>query len=636
MNTALVGRNSVKRQSKFVWLGVLALLALVAQFFGTTGFPASMNIGLADPINNAQRWLQTNRSSHWIFAWFFNPLSDSVDFALNSTASFLEWLPWYVPAAVAFLLLARVRKVNQGIVAAIALLYPGAVGLWTQSIQTISLMTVSVALSILIGIPLGVWSARSNQVESVLRPFLDAMQTVPATVYLIPVVLLFGIGQVPAAIATVIYALPPIVRLTALGIRQVPTNAIEAARIFGATRRQVLLSVQLPLARPSILTGVNQTVMMALGIVVIASLVGAGGLGQEIMRTVKLLSPGRALLVGLAVVAVAVVLDRVSLSFVRQPGQSENRLSRRTYLIAVIGVVLATIVGKFAGITEFPISWGTSFANPVDTGVRWFRNTFDVVTRPFNDFVVRDVLIRVRDLLNTTLAWQLVVLAASALALKIAGWKMMLTTAIGLVVIGVTGMWSAASDTLAQTITAVVLSILIAVPIGVWLGRHPRAEAITAPIFDAFQTIPSLVYAIPFVMIFTVGPVPGVVAAVVYAIPPGIRLTALGIKQVSGETLEAARTFGATERQLLFGVRVPLALPSIILAVNQMVMMVLAMAIIAGMVGGEGLGYRAVEALTRSNTGLGVEVGLAIVFMATILDRLTQAVAKKMQPPTAN
>ena len=635
--TAIVSdRQFIKRRRDAVIVAIGIAVAYFVQQFGTVGFPKSMNIGLAAPINDAQRWVQTNRNTYWMFAWIFNPLSDAVDFALDATTSLLEWLPWYIPAVVAFLLLARVGKHRQGIITALAVLYPGVVGLWTQSIQTISLMTVSVTISVLIGIPLGIWTAQSKKAEVILRPFLDAMQTVPATVYLIPVVLLFGIGQVPAAIATVIYALPPTVRLTALGISQVPAAAVEAARMFGATRRQVLLNVQLPLAKPSIIAGINQTVMMALGIVVIASLVGAGGLGQEIMRTVKLLSPGRALLVGLAVVAVAVVLDRVSLSFVKQPGQTDYTVTRRMFVIAVTGVVVATVVGKIIGTNGFPWSWGTSFATPVDHGVKWFRNTFDVVTRPFNDFVVRDVLINARNLLNTTLAWQLVMLAASALAYRLAGWKMMVITAVGLFVIGVTGMWSAASDTLAQTVTAVVLSMLIAIPIGVWVGRRPRAEALLAPVFDAFQTIPSLVYAIPFVMIFTVGPVPGVAAAVVYAIPPGIRLTALGIKQVSAETIEAATTFGATPRQLLFGVRVPLALPSIILAVNQMVMMVLAMAIIAGMVGGEGLGYRAVEALTRSNTGLGVEVGLAIVFMATILDRLTQAMARKLQPPTSN
>jgi glycine betaine/proline transport system permease protein len=375
--------------------------------------------------------------------------------------------------------------------------------------------------------------------------------------------------------------------------------------------------------------------MMALGIVVIATLVGAAGLGQEIMQTVRMLSPGRGLVVGMAVVAVAFVLDRVSLAVVVAPGEQRRALSRRKLALIVSALFVGAILGRVIGIHEFPFSWGTSFADPVDTAVNWFRDTFDVVTRPFNDFLVRDVLIRARRLLNETLSWQLIVIAATTLALFVSGWKMAVTTAISLVFIGVTGMWPDASKTLSQTVVAVLFSILIALPIGIWLGRRPRAEAAVSPLLDSLQTIPPLIYAIPFVMIFTVGPVPGIVAAVVYAIPPGIRLTSLGIRQVNKESIEAATTFGATQRQVLWGVRIPLAMPSIILAVNQMVMMVLAMAIIAGMVGGEGLGYRSVEALTRSNSGLGAEVGIAIVLMATILDRLSQALAKRMQAPAA-
>jgi glycine betaine/proline transport system permease protein len=238
-------------------------------------------------------------------------------------------------------------------------------------------------------------------------------------------------------------------------------------------------------------------------------------------------------------------------------------------------------------------------------------------------------------MLNGTLTWQFIVVAASALVYAIAGWKLSLTTCIGIVLIGLTGRWPDAVDTLSQTLVAVLISILIALPIGIWLGRRPRAEAALSPILDSLQTIPPLIYAIPFVMIFTVGPVPGVVAAVVYSIPPGIRLTSLGIQQVNKESIEAATTFGATDRQVLWGVRIPLAMPSIILAINQMVMMVLAMAIIAGMVGGGGLGYRSIEALTGANKGLGAEVGVAIVIMATILDRLTQSTAKRLQAPAA-
>ncbi|NBT37537.1 MAG: ABC transporter permease subunit, partial [Actinobacteria bacterium] len=500
-------------------------------------------------------------------------------------------------------------------------------------------------ISIILGIPLGVWTALNKRAESILRPVLDAMQTVPATVYLIPIVLLFGIGKVPAAIATVIYALPPMIRLTALGIQQVPRSAVEASRMFGATRRQTLTRVEMPLAIPSIVTGINQTVMMALGIVVIATLVGAGGLGQEINQTVRALSPGKGLVVSLAVVAVAFVLDRVSLALVTNPGDARSSLTRRQIGVIIAALAVATIVGRLLGWVNFPFSWGKFFAEPVDSFVIWFRDTFRFITRPFSDFIVGKVMPREDilrgeggvELFHATLTWQFVIIIAGALTWFAVSWKMALKTVVGLLVIGISGMWHDASKTLAQTVVAVVLSVFIAIPIGVWLGRRPKIETAVSPILDSLQTIPPFIYAIPFVMIFGIGTVPGIVAAVVYSISPGIRLTALGIRQVNPESIEAATTFGASQRQVLWGVRIPLAMPSIILAVNQMVMMVLAMAIIAGMVGGGGLGYRSIEALTGANgAGLGIEVGLAVVIMATILDRLTQSAARRMQAPAAH
>ena len=613
--------------------GVCVLLAL--QIYGSGGFPDSWNIGLSEPINSWQSWIRTNRDNHWLFTFILNPITWIVDLGLESTESFIGWLPWFIPPIVVFAVIARRGKFVMAGFASFAVIYPGLVGVWQESIETISLMAVSVGICVIVGVPLGVWTALNKRAESVLRPILDAMQTVPATVYLIPIVLLFGIGKVPAAIATVIYALPPMIRLTSLGVQQVPKSAIEAGQMFGATKRQILSRIQLPLAVPSIVAGINQTVMMALGIVVIATLVGAGGLGQEINQTVRQLSPGRGLVVSLAVVAVAFVLDRVSTALISEPGSTHKRLPRNVIILAIAALIAATVIGRIAGWNEFPIAYGTSFADPVDTAVNWFRDTFSFITRPFNDFIVRDVLIRAQNLLNNSLSWQLIVAVAMMLSYFVAGWKMAVTTAVGIMAIGLTGRWTDSVDTLTQTIVAVAFSIVIALPIGVWLGRRPRIEAALSPILDSLQTIPPLIYAIPFVMIFTVGPVPGVIAAVVYAIPPGIRLTSLGIRQVNTESIEAATTFGATDRQVLWGVRIPLAMPSIILAINQMVMMVLAMAIIAGMVGGGGLGYRSIEALTGPNKGLGAEVGIAIVIMATILDRLTQATAKRLQAPAA-
>ncbi len=616
-------------------IGGLLVLIIAAQTFGTRGFPESLNIGLAEPITGVQSWVRKNRSSNWSFKFFFNPLISVVEFGLNCVESFFTWLPWFIPAIVVFVVIARTRRWGLATFTAFAVIYPGIVGVWSESIITISLMAVAVLICVVIGVPLGVLTALNKRCESILRPILDGMQTVPATVYLIPIVLVFGIGPAPAAIATVIYALPPMVRLTALGVQQVPKSAIEAAQMFGATKRQVLAKVQLPLAVPSIIAGINQTVMMALGIVVIATLVGAGGLGQEINQSVRRLEAGRGLIVSLAVVAVALVLDRVSMSLVSTPGAQGIRIKRNALYIGLICLAVMAVIGRIFGWIEFPFSWGTSFADPIDTGFKWFRTTFDVVTRPFNDFVVREILVRAQTLLNESITWQAIVVVASAFSYYVAGWKLSLMTAGGITFIGLTGRWPDSVDTLTQTVVAVFISILIALPLGIWLGRRPRAEAIISPVLDAMQTIPSLVYAIPFVMIFSVGPVPGIVAAVVYAIPPGIRLTSLGIRQVNYESLEAATTFGATQRQVLWGVRVPLAMPSIILAINQMVMMVLAMAIISGMVGGGGLGYRSIEALTKPDSGLGVEVGIAIVIMATILDRLLQATAKRFQAPVA-
>ena len=540
------------RRYRSLAVSVIVIL-VVLQILGSGGFPKSWNIGLSEPINSWQSWIRSNRDQHWMFTFVLNPITWTVDLGLNITESFISWLPWFIPPVVVFAIIARRKKWVMASFAAFAVVYPGLVGVWQESIETISLMAVSVGICILLGVPIGVWTALNKRAESILRPILDAMQTVPATVYLIPIVLLFGIGKVPAAIATVVYALPPMIRLTSLGVQQVPRSAIEAGQMFGATKRQILSRIQLPLAVPSIVAGINQTVMMALGIVVIATLVGAGGLGQEINQTVRQLSPGRGLVVSLAVVAVAFVLDRVSMALISHPGSSTVKTSRKAIISFVAALVLATFIGRIIGWHQFPLSFGTSFADPIDTGVNWFRDTFSFITRPFNDFIVRDVLIRAQKLLNNTLSWQMIVFAATVLAYVVAGWKMAVTTAIGVLTIGLTGRWLDAVDTLSQTVVAVILSVLIALPIGVWLGRRPRAEAALSPILDSLQTIPPLIYAIPFVMIFTVGPVPGVVAAVVYAIPPGIRLTSLGIRQVNYESLEAATTSASTVKTSVAG-----------------------------------------------------------------------------------
>ena len=229
----------------------------------------------------------------------------------------LLWLPYPVLIGSVSLLAWRMAGFAVGLFSTASLLMIGLVGLWPSAMETLSLMVTSVAVSTLIAMPIGIVAARNNAVDTALRPLLDGMQTMPSFVYLVPAIFFFGLGNVPAVIATIIYAVPPAIRLTNLGIRQVSPDTLEAARAFGATPTQLLFKVQMPLALPTIMAGINQTTMMALAMVVVASLVGAGGLGEDVLRAIGRLQIGNSLLAGLSIVFLAIILDRITQGFAR-------------------------------------------------------------------------------------------------------------------------------------------------------------------------------------------------------------------------------------------------------------------------------------------------------------------------------
>ena len=625
-------RIDVRRWAPWATL-VGGAVALQIVFSSSTGFPARLDTTLEAPIDRAGAWMRSNRLTHPVFTNFFTPISDAIDSVITRLGALLLWAPWYVVIAVIALVAIRVRRWRDAAVITGALFYTGAIGLWEESMLTLALMSTSVLLAVLIGLPLGVWAALKPRVETVVRPFLDVMQTVPAFIYFLPLFMLFGIGNVPAAIATLIYALPPVVRLTTLGIRQVPSSAVEASAMFGATGPQTLYKVQLPMALRTILTGLSQTVMMALGIVVLATLIGADGLGTPVLQSLNQRRTGRGIAAGLAIVAIAMVLDRFWRSLAERDPM--HRLPTRATFALAGGIVAATIVGRALGRVSFPDLWDTTLFDPIDDTVVWARDNLRWLTRPLSDFIVTTLYLPARDLLIDDVAWPVLVFVTGFACWKIKNWQFGVFAVVALLVIGLTGMWALSLDTLVQVVISTVLSLAVAIPLGVWAGRNRRVEAALAPILDSMQTIPSLVYIIPVVILFTVGVVPGVIATVVYAMVPGVRITALGIKEVSEESVEASRTFGATPRQTLFGVRLPLAAPTIMAGVNQVIMMVLAMVIITGLVGGGALGFETVRALQRSLFGLGFEVGLALVLMAMILDRFTEAWAERMQPPSS-
>ena len=223
--------------------------------------------------------------------------------------------------AVGLLAWHATRRISLAAVLVAMLYLIGTFGLWSKLMQTLALVIIATALTLLIGIPFGIWMARSRLLRRLLLPVLDVMQTLPTFVYLIPILMLFGLGKVPAIFATVVYALPPLIRLTYLGIRQVDHDVAEAAWSFGATRWQLLIGVQLPLARPSIMAGINQATMMALSMVVIASMIGARGLGEDVLQGIQTLDTGTGLQAGLAIVILAIVIDRISQAYGLTPRQ---------------------------------------------------------------------------------------------------------------------------------------------------------------------------------------------------------------------------------------------------------------------------------------------------------------------------
>lgn len=269
---------------------------------------------LADWIQSAVRWFAME------FRPFFQTLKIPVDEMLRFIVRVLQGTPPLVFLVVLFILAWRIAGIKVGIFSLLTMLIIGFLGIWSEAMTTLSMVITAVLFCAIIGFPIGILAARSNLAESIIRPVLDAMQTTPAFVYLVPIVMLFGVGTVPGVIATVIFAMPPFIRLTNLGIRQVPGTVIEAAYAFGSTERQVLWKIQIPLAMRTIMTGLNQTLMLSLSMVVIAALIAAGGLGAVVFRGIGRLDVGLAAVGGIGIILLAIMLDRITQAL-SKPGQ---------------------------------------------------------------------------------------------------------------------------------------------------------------------------------------------------------------------------------------------------------------------------------------------------------------------------
>lgn len=281
-------------------------------------FPQNFTLPVDEWVDALMDWILA------VFGSFFEALSEVVLQFLLTIEHFFLWVPWFVVVAVTAGLAWRLLNKRSAAVMATMLVMIGAFGYWKLAMMTVSLVTGSVILSLAVGIPIGVIIARSDLAEAIVKPILDAMQTMPSFVYLIPALMLFGLGKVPALFATIIYAIPPVIRLTNVGIREVDYSCIEAATAFGASPWQILFNVQLPLARPTIMVGVNQTTMMALAMVVVASMIGARGLGLEVLLAVNRIEVGRGFEAGVSIVFLAIIIDRLTHAMAQ--GKEEEQL----------------------------------------------------------------------------------------------------------------------------------------------------------------------------------------------------------------------------------------------------------------------------------------------------------------------
>ncbi|MFF8704509.1 ABC transporter permease subunit [Streptomyces albidoflavus] len=626
--------------TKLLALAVLAavLVPLAHARWASGSWPEALTVDVSGPLGSASDWIIDNRDSHPLFLYFFGHVSNAVVLSVRAVYLVLLAGGWAGVTVAAGLIAWRAAGVKLAVGTAVAFLLCGVLGMWVPTMQTLALMIVAVLASVILGALLGLAAGLSDRVFRLLRPVLDTMQVLPAFAYLLPVVLVFGIGVPAAVLATVIYAAPPMARLTALGLRGADAGVMEAVTSLGTTARQRLFTARLPLARKELLLGVNQTIMLALSMAVIASVIGAGGLGDRVYQALASVDVGAALAAGIPIVLLAVVLDRTTAAAGRRIGAGEAASGPVSpavgWAVAAVATLAVALGTRFASALEWPATWTYGIAEPVNRAVDWMTDhLYSGVpliggTADWAGHFTTWVLDPVRDGLQWLPWWGLLLIVA-ALAWLIGTWRTALTATLAMAAIGVLGVWNPSLDTLSQVLAAVAVTLVLGFATGIAAARSNRVEAALRPVLDVFQTMPQFVYLIPVVALFGVGRAPAVAAAVVYALPAVVRITTQGLRGVDAGALESARSLGATSGQQIRQVQLPLARSSLLLAVNQGVVLVLAVVIIGGLVGGGALGYDVVFGLAQGDLAVGLVAGAAIVCLGLMLDRVTQPTERR-------
>ena len=688
--------NQSKNIITYVIIGVVFLVALwlSTQSEGPSKFPKEVTdkFTFTAWVNDGEDYLKKN------YRWVTKIIASYIKETYYFLEDFLLESPWILIAAIIIIPCIIAGGLRLGIYSSFVVYFWGATGMWEPSLQTVALMGLSVLLCVFFGFILGVLCSQSNRFENFMKPVLDTMQVMPAFVYLFPALFFFGIGGAPAILATMIYAMPPIIRLTNTGIRQVPPQTIESATSFGSSKLQLLFKIKIPLSLPSIMMGINQVIMMALALVVLACFIGAEGIGGQVWQAIRRLDVGWAMEGGLCILFMAIMFDRFSLAFSKDKERLPSDVQRFyllpqswekyqiakilemplsfgnkilkiicqtvTSAIATVFRVLVSIFNKstaenigefiskryyvipyflvlfliafidhyFLEIGTFPKEWKLSIRQPITNAVESLTVNpgFISFAKGLRAFVYLNLL-RPLDVFLTQIPWWYTLAVFSALGYVTVGIRFAIITAVLLLFIGACGIWTQSMITLSSVLVSVVLCFVIGVPLGIIASYNERFRNIQNVVLDAMQTLPYFCYLIPVLMFFGGGTVSAVLATVIYSIPPIIRLTSLGLTQVSGTYSEVSRSFGGTLIQTLNKVKFPLAIPSLVIGFNQTVIMAFAMQIVTPLIGGKGLGLEVFNGLARSDTGRGLAAGIGIVLLAIIIDRITLAWTKKQR-----
>jgi glycine betaine/proline transport system permease protein len=649
--TAIAQAEGARRSATdpWVWVWLLALLlsGLLYVFRDTlpwaVEYPRDWIIPLSAWIGAAMGWIKSN------FTWLTRGFSDLIAIPLDTafdllsksfkighgadalTIPRLSWLGIVIAVGLAGLALGG-RSL--ALTAGACFLYLAIFGQWESSMLTLALIVICVPFCVVTGILVGIWGYRRPAIDKILiTPILDLMQTMPTFAYLVPMLLLFGNNPVSALLATGIFATPPMVRATILALNRVPQEIGDFGTMAGCTRRQKLWRVLIPAARPTLMVGVNQVIMLSLNMVIISSMIGAGGLGYDVLLALRALKVGNALEAGLAIVALAIALDRLSQAAAHQ--RPTHRIEgsfwqRHPYLVSALAALAVTTLISIGwpALYKVPDSITISTAPIWKATVDWINLNFFDAIEAFRVFLVIYILNPVRDFL-VGMPW----LAAAGL-LGLAGWRLG-GARLALLAAGLTffcaavGLWEKTMATVYLCGIGSIISALIGIPIGVLASRNDTAHRIITPIIDTLQTLPSFVFIIPVVMLFRVGDVTALIAIVSFAIVPAIRYTDHGIRQVPPALIEAARVSGCTRQQMFWRVQMPLALPEIMLGINQTILLALSMLIIAAMVGTRDLGQEVFISLAKADSGRGLVAGLAVAFIGIVADRLIGAASAR-------